>query len=191
MFLPFLGIAFVISRSLVRLRREAARKLEPFIGHRMTRALSQAERCLYRGRIRRFDADEIVAFARAFDLPVLAFFAPPESRLRGKRVFVNGKPGRPWGRIKSPPLTRNEMMVLSARALMPNTDATVQEMGVIFRDALVRVIRGYLEQHPEALPTVASGQVPSAVFESITPPQEERVAKEVVNLLERTQKRKR
>ncbi len=57
----------------------AADHLEPFLGKRWSRAVfSSAERSVDGKRVRPFDADELVAFARAFGLPVQWFLLPPE-----------------------------------------------------------------------------------------------------------------
>ena len=59
-------------------QEEAADALAPFVGSRWSKAnFSAAERSVDGQRIRNFDADEIVAFARTFDLPVTFFFMPP------------------------------------------------------------------------------------------------------------------
>jgi hypothetical protein len=56
----------------------AAEALEPYLGKRWSKAsVSQAERSVAGKFVRNFDADEIVAFARAFELPVGWFFMPP------------------------------------------------------------------------------------------------------------------
>jgi hypothetical protein len=57
---------------------QAAEALEPFLGKRWSKAsVSQAERSVAGKFIRNFDADELVAFARAFELPVGWFLMPP------------------------------------------------------------------------------------------------------------------
>ena len=57
---------------------EAADALEPYLGKRWSKAsFSQAERSIAGRFIRQFTADEILAFARAFDLPIGWFFMPP------------------------------------------------------------------------------------------------------------------
>ena len=57
---------------------EAADALAPYLGVRWSKAtFSQAERSVAGRFIRNFTADEIVAFARAFELPVTWFFMPP------------------------------------------------------------------------------------------------------------------
>jgi hypothetical protein len=59
-------------------QQQAAELLEPYVGKRWSKAnFSAAERSVVGERIRQFDADEIVAFAKAFDLPVAWFFMPP------------------------------------------------------------------------------------------------------------------
>ena len=56
---------------------EAAEALEPHLGVRWTVAqVSTAERSIDGTRIRQFTADDIVAFAQAFELPVTYFFLP-------------------------------------------------------------------------------------------------------------------
>jgi transcriptional regulator with XRE-family HTH domain len=62
---------------------EAARALEPYLGQRLPQAsISAIERAFGRERRREFDAQEILAFACAFDLPMLWFFLPPENDAR-------------------------------------------------------------------------------------------------------------
>lgn len=68
---------------------QAAEKLEPYLGERWSVAtFSAAEQSFEGKRIRQFDADEIVAFSLAFELPVAFFFIPPP----GDQVRV-GAPG--------------------------------------------------------------------------------------------------
>lgn len=58
---------------------EAATLLEPYLGTRWSKAsFSAAEAGSLKGdKIRQFSADDLVAFAQAFDLPVTWFFIPP------------------------------------------------------------------------------------------------------------------
>lgn len=57
---------------------EACEALEPHLGTRWSKAnYSAAERSVDGNRVRKFDADEIVAFSKAFGLPVTWFFMPP------------------------------------------------------------------------------------------------------------------
>ncbi|HEX3828051.1 MAG TPA: helix-turn-helix transcriptional regulator [Sporichthyaceae bacterium] len=57
---------------------EAAAVLEPFLGQRLPQAsISAIERTFGGDKHREFDAQELLAFACAFDLPLLWFFLPP------------------------------------------------------------------------------------------------------------------
>lgn len=56
---------------------ETAQRLEPLIGQRLPQAsISAIERAYGGDRRREFDAHELLAFALAFDLPVVWFFLP-------------------------------------------------------------------------------------------------------------------
>lgn len=57
----------------------AAERLAPLLGERWSKAtFSAAERSVAQpARIRQFSADELVAFAQAFELPIAFFFTPP------------------------------------------------------------------------------------------------------------------
>lgn len=62
---------------------QAAEALEPHLGVRWTVAqVSAAERSVDGTRVRQFTADDIVAFAQAFELPITYFFLPtrPEAK---------------------------------------------------------------------------------------------------------------
>jgi hypothetical protein len=84
---PYLGLTpnQVVAFNLAQARLwkgwtqdRAAQALEPYLGKRWSKAsVSQAERSIAGKFVRNFDADEIVAFARAFELPVGWFFMPP------------------------------------------------------------------------------------------------------------------
>ena len=75
----------VVAYNLARARElkgwtqdQTAEALEPYLGVLWSKAsLSQAERSVAGRVVRNFSADEIVAFARAFELPVTWFFMPP------------------------------------------------------------------------------------------------------------------
>jgi len=57
---------------------QLAEALEPYLGKRWSKAsVSQAERSVAGRFIRQFTADEIVAFARALEVPLGWFFMPP------------------------------------------------------------------------------------------------------------------
>ncbi|HVA08743.1 MAG TPA: helix-turn-helix transcriptional regulator, partial [Acidimicrobiales bacterium] len=75
-------------------QEEAAVRLEPFIGERWTKVTwSAAERSVAGARVRTFSADDIVALAQAFKLPIVWFFLPPDPTGKGTepRVGVTGK----------------------------------------------------------------------------------------------------
>lgn len=84
---PFVGFTAnqVVAFNLTQAREwrgwtqdEAAVALEPYLGVRWSKAtFSQAERSVAGRFIRNFTADEIVAFARGFELPITWFFMPP------------------------------------------------------------------------------------------------------------------
>src|SRR3546814_20955185 len=59
-------------------QHQAAEACAPFLGARLSPASwSALERSVDGGRIREITADELVAFARAFDLPIGFFLTPP------------------------------------------------------------------------------------------------------------------
>src|SRR4051812_33998970 len=59
-------------------QQEAAEHLEPYLGERWSKATySAAERSVDGQRIRQFTADDLHAFARAFELPTSLFLTPP------------------------------------------------------------------------------------------------------------------
>lgn len=67
-------------------QEQAAEALAPFLGTKLSAAsFSAIERSVAGGRIREFTADEIVALARGFRLPIGWFFTPP-SLLEGVGV---------------------------------------------------------------------------------------------------------
>lgn len=75
----------LIAMNLARARKaagwtqeETAERLEPFLGTRWSvPSISAIERSVTGTRIKQFSADEIVAIARAFSLPIGWFFLPP------------------------------------------------------------------------------------------------------------------
>jgi transcriptional regulator with XRE-family HTH domain len=59
-------------------QEETADQLEPYLGMRLTQAsISAIERAWDGDRPREFDAHETLAFALAFDLPLIWFYLPP------------------------------------------------------------------------------------------------------------------
>jgi transcriptional regulator with XRE-family HTH domain len=74
-------------------QEDAAEALERFLGQRLPQAsISAIERAYEGDRRREFDAQEILMFACAFDLPLIWFFLPPPTdrrRFRGTSDHVN------------------------------------------------------------------------------------------------------
>lgn len=72
-------------------QEETAARLEPLLGQRLPQTSISAIERAYSGEHRRvFDAHEILAFAFAFELPLIWFFLPPE----GDRNHFQGIPAR-------------------------------------------------------------------------------------------------
>lgn len=79
-------------------QEEAARAIEPYLGVRWSKgSFSAAERSVDGDRVRQFTADEIVAFSRAFGLPVSWFFLPPPAWHDGHPVVLMTPDGGPTG----------------------------------------------------------------------------------------------
>lgn len=82
-------VAHNISRARVMrgwTQEEAAEACEPYLGTKLSNASwSALERSVDGNRIRQIDADELIAFARGFDLPIGWFLTPP-SALDGRVV---------------------------------------------------------------------------------------------------------
>ncbi len=88
---------------------ETARRLEGLLGQRLPQAsISAIERAYEGDRRREFDAHELVAFALAFELPLVWFFLPPPGdrrRLRHTSSQVNELYGIVFGQPEHlPPL---------------------------------------------------------------------------------------
>ena len=76
---------------------EVADRLSRFTGARWTDVtVAQAESWASGKRVRQFTANELVALARTFDLPVLYFFMPPEDGPRGLETPDAPARGWPW-----------------------------------------------------------------------------------------------
>jgi len=75
-------------------QEQAAEAIEPFLGVRWSKAsVSQAERSVDGRFVRNFSADEIAAFAQAFDLPLTWFFMPPPPRIPTGNVLLRNRDG--------------------------------------------------------------------------------------------------
>jgi transcriptional regulator with XRE-family HTH domain len=75
---------------------EIAERLSRFTGTKWTQAtVAQAEGSVGGQRVRQFTANELLALARTFDLPVLFFFMPPDDG-DGRLVTDDARTGLPW-----------------------------------------------------------------------------------------------
>ena len=94
----------VVARNMTRARElrsitqtEVAERLTKFTGSRWSQAtVAQAEGSVGGQRIRQFTANELVALARTFDLPVLYFFLPPDDGPDGFATPDARASGWPW-----------------------------------------------------------------------------------------------
>jgi transcriptional regulator with XRE-family HTH domain len=86
----------VIALNLKKLREmrkmtqeQAAEKLSQFLPGRWSKqAFSNAERSIEGKRIKQFNADEIIAIARAFEVTISDIFAPPYEAIHGRPVLI-------------------------------------------------------------------------------------------------------
>lgn len=93
----------VVAHNLTRARElrsltqtDIAERLTRFTGSNWSQAtVAQAEGSVAGHRVRQFTANELVALARTFDLPVLFFFMPPDDGT-GRLVTDDAKAGLPW-----------------------------------------------------------------------------------------------
>ena len=79
-------------------QEEAIERLAPYLGKRWSKNVySAAERSYDGGRVRNFDADELLAMSLAFGVPVAYFFLPPQPKDRpAGAVAVSGTQDVPW-----------------------------------------------------------------------------------------------
>jgi transcriptional regulator with XRE-family HTH domain len=93
----------VVAHNLTRARElrgltqtEIAERLSRFTGSNWSQAtVAQAEGSVGGQRMRQFTANELVALARTFDLPVLFFFLPPDDG-EGQLATEDARAGLPW-----------------------------------------------------------------------------------------------
>lgn len=93
----------VVAHNLTRARElrgltqaEIAERLSTFTGSNWSpTTVAQAEGSVGGQRVRQFTANELVALARTFDLPVLFFFLPPDDG-EGRLATDDTKAGHPW-----------------------------------------------------------------------------------------------
>lgn len=93
----------VVAHNLTRARElrgltqsEVAERLSRFTESNWSQTtVAQAEGSVGGQRVRQFTANELVALARTFDLPVLFFFLPPDDG-EGRLMTDDAKGGLPW-----------------------------------------------------------------------------------------------
>ena len=96
--------AQVVAHNMTRARElrhltqaEVAERLTKFTESRWSQAtVAQAEGSVSGQRVRQFTANELVALARCFGLPVLYFFLPPEDAADGLAAPDSPAKGWPW-----------------------------------------------------------------------------------------------
>jgi transcriptional regulator with XRE-family HTH domain len=134
-------------------QEQAAERLEPFIGKRWSKASwSSAERSVTGERPREFTADELIAFARCFELPPPWFLSLP---LETKEVAVPGPAPHQRSRDYLAMLVRGKRLEARAEeieeALRDARDATER------LDRLHQQIYGRVHES-ELPPTLAPGE---------------------------------
>jgi hypothetical protein len=137
--------------------KETAEKLEHYLGYHLSRqAIHEWEKASEGKKIHRFDADEITALARLFEIPIGVLFGPP-SYFKG-RVVVSGKPGIPKakrkrarteGAAESKSLSRLQMLQLALPQRNEQAQRAAQEVDAKrFTEAAVRAVLRYLKEDP-------------------------------------------
>jgi transcriptional regulator with XRE-family HTH domain len=110
-------------------QEEAAVRLEPFLGTRLRQAaVSSIEGAFAGERRREFDAQELLAFACGFDLPLIWFLLPPPEdhrSLRGTSEIVSDLYLLALGRNDQLDLLRDRFRELGHAE--PNEDDTILE----------------------------------------------------------------
>lgn len=123
----------VVAYNLIRARRlrgltqeEAGQRIAAHLGEPWHKATwSAAERSVAGERIRNFDADEILAFAQLFDVPVAWFFLPPadpDSWGAAEGVRGGGDPVPLDGLLRRAVRLNTPDMVQRIRELLPDSD---------------------------------------------------------------------
>ena len=146
-----MSINEIVSYNLMRARRsqawtqqDVADLLERYTGRNWSNAsVSAAERAWQGGRPRKFDASELVALSRIFDVPVTYFFIPPDGEEANKWVsmkqFERGQPN-------TDPADRNHDLM----ALIPTADLIVsisdvdRDLDPDYRKRMQAAVRTYM-----------------------------------------------
>jgi len=96
---------------------ETARRLAPYLGQVLPKAfISSIERSVEGGRTRLFNAAELVAFARTFDLPLVWFLLPPPAAgdytLAGTERDLSFLVALVWGRASQLDVIKERLVAL-------------------------------------------------------------------------------
>jgi hypothetical protein len=151
-------------------QQQAAEACAPYLGARWSKTTwSAAERSVNGDRIRQFDADEIVAFARGFELPVTWFLLPPPGVLDGQPIYLStpddpyGPPARLLDLVCGDPDQANvvELRVEHAIGNMPDGELTISQrrlsaLADVRVEALARRALGKLDRWQTMLRSVAN-----------------------------------
>jgi DNA-directed RNA polymerase specialized sigma24 family protein len=185
----------LVAYNLARLRRErgltqeqAAELLEPHLGVRWSKAaFSQVEQSVLGKRHREFTADDLVAFARAFDVPLAWFFLPPDVGDLGVRrddqppdlldVLFGRQFQVVWQRLKnvlddSPPDLKQKRLVAMAGGGLATQFAFLLEADV----GPLNELAGHLQHLAEALAKAREQTRDAAVARVLDTGQQDRVA---------------
>ena len=148
-------VAYNLQRARTQLKltqEQAAARLEPYLGTLWSKATwSAAERSWQTFRVKRFNADELYALARAFELPITYFLTPPpggEFQL-GARV-IERKAGREQTTGSSGPELLELVFAVDSRT-RENIMAALGHLGVGERLRILRRIAAGLDAAVEQL----------------------------------------
>lgn len=147
----------VVAHNMTRARElrgltqaEIADRLSRFTGATWTAiTVAQAEGWVTGARVRQFGANELVALARTFDLPVLYFFMPPEDGPGALETSDSPAKGWPWeyllllvwGHAKNFPAVADRAAPwahVSAAITVPADDVLEREPDTAFLSELAR-----------------------------------------------------
>lgn len=153
------------ARELRRLTQtEVAERLTRFTEARWTQAtVAQAEGSVAGQRVRQFTANELVALARTFDLPVLYFFLPPEDGAGGLATPDATSNGWPWeyllmlvwGHAANFPIVADRAAPWAHVSPLLNVHADDPVAGAPDDPTLARLVGGRQRLKPEDLLAVA------------------------------------
>jgi transcriptional regulator with XRE-family HTH domain len=128
-------------------QESAADLLEPFLGRRWSKAtFSAAETSLTSGRTREFSADDILAFAIVFDVPVGWFFLPPntDEEHSGENVTMGGMEARDAGALVDAvaPVQNSDMLERFAALGREDRNVAIDRITGSVTDAVRKALAG-------------------------------------------------